>query len=302
MNDDPGEALVERLRPQRRRRRGGFAALIPLILGALAALAATPAAPRTARPDQAAAAGVSHAIRTADPMDTRGRSVAAGVGSLRMAGRRPSPDLPGRAVVHLPRSSPLVVRRVAAGATAVFLGDSYTTGWNGAGIGSQGWPERVARARAWRAINLAVAGTGFMNPGWTNQPLGSRIATAIRLKPDIVVVAAGHNDSRWSTSTTALAADKAIDRLRHALPDALIVVVAPIWPSGHPPARCVALRDDLRREARSVDAVFIDPLAEAWFAGANRRLIGADGIHPTNAGHRRIAERVLADLAGSGLG
>jgi phospholipase/lecithinase/hemolysin len=57
------------------------------------------------------------------------------------------------------------------------------------------------------------------------------------------------------------------------------------------------LRDHLRRTATGVGALFVDPLAERWFAGADHRFIGPDGVHPTNAGHRHIADEVLADLA-----
>lgn len=42
--------------------------------------------------------------------------------------------------------------------------------------------------------------------------------------------------------------------------------------------------------------MFIDPLRGGWFAGAAHALISNDGIHPTNAGHRHIAELVLAAL------
>jgi len=155
----------------------------------------------------------------------------------------------------------------------------------------------VAASRGWRAVNLAVPGTGFLNPGWTNQPLASRIAAAIRLEPDVVVVASGHNDSRWSASATADAADAAIRRLRRALPDAVFVIVAPIWQDGSPPQRCLILRDRLRARAAAIGAIFIDPLAGRWFAGSRHHLIGPDRLHPTDAGHRFMAARVLAALA-----
>ncbi len=48
--------------------------------------------------------------------------------------------------------------------------------------------------------------------------------------------------------------------------------------------------------AAAVGGIFIDPLAEGWFAGAAHRFIGPDGIHPTDAGHARIAARILARL------
>jgi lysophospholipase L1-like esterase len=202
-----------------------------------------------------------------------------------------------RSDVRIGRPVPVGTAQSLAGAKAVFLGDSFTTGWNGAGLGPRGWPALVGRQLGWRTVNLAVAGTGFMNPGWTSQTVGSRVPAAIRQKPDIVFIAAGHNDSRWSAATTARASDMVLDRLHRALPNAVLVIVAPIWPSGSPPMRCLDLRDHLRRRARSLDAIFIDPLADRWFAGSRHRMIGPDGIHPTDAGYRYIAERVLKAIA-----
>ena len=203
-----------------------------------------------------------------------------------------------RAVVVTPQAAPRVVRRPTNGMTAVFLGDSYTTGWRGAGVGGRAWPVLVGRAKGWRTVTLAVAGTGFINPGWTGQPLGSMVPAAARQHPDVVVIASGHNNSRWSASATGAAADRAIDGLRRALPHAIFVIVGPIWQDGAPPLRCLVLRDHLRRKAAAIGAVFIDPLAEGWFAGTNHRFIGPDGLHPTDAGHAHMARLVLDDLAG----
>jgi lysophospholipase L1-like esterase len=196
--------------------------------------------------------------------------------------------------------TPGIVLLPAAGAKAVFLGDSYTTGWNRGGVGARGWPQIVGGTRGWQTVNLAVAGTGFVNRGSTNQPVRSMVAEAIRQRPDIVFVAAGHNDTHWTGAVTGEAADDVVERLHRALPEAVLVIVAPIWHTGHPPARSVGLRDHLRREAAAIGAVFIDPLGEGWFAGSAHRFIGRDGVHPTDAGHRHIAELVLADLAGPG--
>ncbi len=153
----------------------------------------------------------------------------------------------------------------------------------------------MARDLGWKVTNLAVAGTGFANPGWTGQPLRTRLAATVRSKPQVVVVATGHNDSRYGAAAVS-AARRDLARLRRQLPDAAIVVIAPIWANGSPPATMLRLRTALRREARAIHAVFIDPLSGAWFAGASHRFISGDGIHPTNAGHRHIAQLVLRSL------
>jgi lysophospholipase L1-like esterase len=294
-------------------------ALAFVLTGVASALMAPVARPVEADGVAAVAIGPS---RTSAMNAASGSAVASAVrGVLAGVGRGPTDAMP-QSTVRIPdselRSEPIPVvqgvahppipmkaprpatrapARMPAGSTAVFLGDSFTSGWNGAGLGGHGWPAIVAASRGWRSIDLAVPGTGFLNPGWTNQPLASRVAAAVRLKPDIVVVASGHNDSRWSASATADAADAAIRRLRRALPDAVFVIVAPIWQNGSPPQRCLILRDRLRARAATIRAIFIDPLADRWFAGSRHQLIGPDGLHPTDAGHRFMARRVLAALA-----
>ena len=288
---------MERHHAHRHRRRGRLAALIPLTIGAIALLAASlPAStPHDAGPNLSADAhaavdaGSRLAAATARPGSGR---------ELPIVERAATASHAGRPTVTVSQPKAGVEARAIAGGKAVFLGDSYTTGMAGEGVGARGWPRLVGRARHWQTVNLAVAGTGFINPGWTNQPVGSRVAAAIRQKPDIVFLASGHNDSRWSAAATGRAADQVIDRLHRALPKAVLVILAPIWSNGSPPQRCLDLRDHLRRKAASIGAVFIDPLAGRWFAGSAQRFIGPDGIHPTDAGHRRIADFVLAGISG----
>jgi lysophospholipase L1-like esterase len=123
------------------------------------------------------------------------------------------------------------------------------------------------------------------------------VASVLRARPGIVFVAGGHNDNRYGVRTTAKAADAVLRRLRRGLPDAVIVVIGPIWGNGSPPASIRGIRSELRRSAAAIGAMFVDPIRDGWFAGSARRLILADGIHPSDAGHRRIAALVLAALS-----
>ena len=276
------------------------AAFVALAIGTLILAPSAPAP----QPGVALLASGAERVAVPEPASTVLNEDLAAARTLPPTSRpSPTPDTSdaafplGRAAVSIPDPAPNVEAR-AARSKVVFLGDSYTTGWNGAGTGRRGWPALVAQTLGWQTANLAVAGTGFMNPGWTGQTVGSRVAAAIRYQPDIVVVAAGHNDSRWSAATTARAADAVLDRLHRALPNAVLVVVAPIWSNAWPPTRCLDLRDHLRQKARSIGAIFVDPLRDRWFAGSRQRLIGPDGIHPTDAGHRYIAGRIMAAIAG----
>ena len=204
----------------------------------------------------------------------------------------PAPDAevhPGAVASFAPVRAP-IARRLAA-----FLGDSYTSGYLGTGEGSDGWPAIVSGSQGWRMVNLAAPGIGFVNPGWT-APIRTQVVESVRLKPDLVVVAAGHNDEHYGTDRTARAADVALEELGDGLPAAILVVIGPIWYDGSPVPAIVALRDHLRARAAAIGALFIDPITGRWFAGSNHEFIGADGVHPTNAGHRHIARLLLAAL------
>ncbi|HEY2195803.1 MAG TPA: hypothetical protein VGH76_26375 [Actinomycetospora sp.] len=48
--------------------------------------------------------------------------------------------------------------------------------------------------------------------------------------------------------------------------------------------------------ARAAGLPYVDAIAEGWFTDAQASLIGADHIHPTWAGHARIADLLGADL------
>ena len=186
----------------------------------------------------------------------------------------------------------------ATQAVAAFLGDSYSTGYNGFGLGAAGWPAIVSAALGLAPLNRAVAGTGFVNPGWTSQPIRTRLDAVIRAHPRVVFLAGGHNDRRYGAQAALAAAAPVIDRLHAELPASVLVIVGPIWQSGSVPAALRSLNDGLRQKAASIGVAFIDPVRGGWFAGAWQQLISADGIHPTNAGHRHIADLVLEALAG----
>jgi lysophospholipase L1-like esterase len=249
------------------------------------AAAAAPAVSWTALPRGARQAGVPSCRAVSTVRATRAPAgripvVAAGAGSTATSpGTDPSAGAAAR------------TRPVAA-----FLGDSYTSGYNGAGYGRAGWPAIVSASLGLRPLNRAVPGTGFVNPGWTDQPIRSRVGALLRADPRIVFLAGGHNDRRFSTAATRAAAIAVIDRLHRALPDARLVVIGPIWSGDVAPASLLRLRDALRRKAAAVGALFVDPIRGRWLAGAAKRFIGPDGLHPTNAGHRHIAALVLRAL------
>ena len=191
---------------------------------------------------------------------------------------------------------------IAAGDTAaVFLGDSYTQGW-GASEPDRRWSALVAHDAGWVEVNQGQGGTGFV----ATSGLGGcglvycptyleRVPDVIAVHPDVVVIAGGQND------LTALAADPdavraavdaTYDQVRDGLPQARIVAVGP---STAQPGNALIVELDgwVRAAAARVGAEYlslIDPPV------IDQESVAPDGVHVTDAGHRAIAERVLAGI------
>ena len=75
-----------------------------------------------------------------------------------------------------------------------------------------------------------------------------------------------------------------------------IVVIGPVWTDPDPPPDVLQTRDVIQTEAGSKGAIFVDPIAEGWFRD-NPDLIGSDGVHPTDAGHAYMADKIAPLIA-----
>ena len=99
------------------------------------------------------------------------------------------------------------------------------------------------------------------------------------------------NDSVASPSALASAARDTFAKTKAAAPAAKLLVIGPVALSPSPPPEIARIPGILRDEAQAVGAVFVDPIAEGWLA-TNPELIGSDGVHPNDAGHQYLAERI----------
>jgi lysophospholipase L1-like esterase len=68
-------------------------------------------------------------------------------------------------------------------------------------------------------------------------------------------------------------------------------VIGPPWLTANPPPAVLKIRDSLREQAVAIGALFVDPIAEGSFVGRGD-LIGQDGVHPTDAGHVYMADKI----------
>jgi len=184
------------------------------------------------------------------------------------------------------------------------VGDSYTTGGELGGLGSKGWTTRAWQLLARQGIAVApdVAAEGGAGYG-TRGNHGSVFEdlTADVVKPDdaLVVFFGSRNDQGVDPTQLSVLAWGTFQLARRTAPSAKFMVIGPPWPTADPPDAVLRIRDALKYQAGVVGATFIDPIAQGWFVG-RPELIGKDGVHPTDAGHSYMAEKI-APLIGAQL-
>ncbi|RFS81046.1 SGNH/GDSL hydrolase family protein [Actinomadura spongiicola] len=190
----------------------------------------------------------------------------------------------------------------------MFLGDSYTVGDRGLDPEAT-FASATARLLGWQVVAAGRAGAGFVNKsagaaylGLFEGQLGWRPA------PDLLIVSGGHNDWRVPAPQVAAAAHLVLDRAKRRWPGTHIVLMGPLWGSGEPTPGAVAVRNALKHLAGQLAVPFVDPIGERWITGTRKartgnafRFIKRDGTHPTPAGHRYMATRLVSDLQRLGL-
>lgn len=205
------------------------------------------------------------------------------------------PAHPGR-VRQLTIDTPL--SRVAV------IGDSYTNGTDWGGLGAAGWP-----ARAWDILagqgrpvvsDVAAEGrAGYGVRGDRGSLFWDLTTRAVRPDDRLVVFFGSRNDQPVDVTEVVNQARGAFDLVRVIAPNARLLVIGPPWPTADVPVPILRIRDALASVARSSGARFVDPLEERWFVG-RPDLIAPDGVHPTDAGHQYLAEKI-ARLMGAQL-
>jgi len=184
------------------------------------------------------------------------------------------------------------------------IGDSYTTGGDLGGLGSNGWA-----ARAWQLLarqglpvtaNVAAeGGAGYGTRGNHGSVFEDLTADAVKPDDALVVFFGSRNDQGVDPTQLSVLAYGTYQLARRTAPSAKFLVIGPPWPTADPPDTVLRIRDALKYQAGVAGATFIDPIAAGWFVG-RPELIGKDGIHPTDAGHAYMAAKI-APLIGAQL-
>ena len=176
------------------------------------------------------------------------------------------------------------------------IGDSYTTGGDLGGLGSNGWA-----ARAWQLLarqglpvtaNVAAeGGAGYGTRGNHGSVFEDLTADAVKPDDALVVFFGSRNDQWVDPTQLSVLAYGTYQLARRTAPSAKFLVIGPPWPTADPPDTVLRIRDALKYQAGVAGATFIDPIANGWFVG-RPDLIGKDGIHPNDAGHAYMAEMI----------
>lgn len=189
-------------------------------------------------------------------------------------------------------------------ARVAVIGDSYTTGGEEGGLGPKGWTARAWQMLAAQGLPIsadvgAEGGAGYGTRG--NRGSIFEDLTSRTVEPDdvLVVFYGSRNDQRVEPTQLSILTYGTFQLARRTAPSAKLLVIGPPWPTADPPAEVLRIRDILRYQADIAGATFVDPIAEGWFVG-KVGLIGADGVHPTDAGHAYMAGKI-APLIGAAI-
>ena len=177
------------------------------------------------------------------------------------------------------------------------VGDSYTTGTDEGGWGSNTWTNRtwltLARQGVQVAPEVASEGrAGYVVRGDHGSVFEDLTNRAVHPDDALVVFFGSRNDHGVDPAQMAGMAHDTFDLARRIAPSAKpALVIGPPWPTAYPPIDVLYVRDALRGQANDLGATFVDPISEGWFVG-RPDLIGPDGVHPNDAGHAYMAEKI----------
>jgi len=177
------------------------------------------------------------------------------------------------------------------------IGDSYTGGSDMGGSGTAGWPALVAaKLQASeppaRMTMVRSGGFGYVGRGRTGNSgstFGEMVPQAVRPTTDLIVFFGSVNDS--SEQGVGAAAAKAFADAKTIAPDAKLLVVGAAWMNDRLPVSILANRDGVKEATEAAGGVFVDPIAEDWLMH-RPDLIGSDLVHPTDGGHRLLADKI----------
>jgi hypothetical protein len=139
------------------------------------------------------------------------------------------------------------------------------------------------------------------NSGWVKssrkdaRTFAEHLFKAAGTRDRLVVLFGGRDeDAGIPAEQLAVAVQRTLAVAKEKAPQASILVIGPAWTAwqdNEPSPEVLLVRDTVKARAEADGAVFIDPIAERWFAD-RPDLIGSDGVNPTNEGHVYMADKI----------
>jgi lysophospholipase L1-like esterase len=206
------------------------------------------------------------------------------------------PVLPGRAHAYHLASQDMRVKRIAV------VGDSYTTGTDEGGWGPRSWTSRAWQGLSSRGLRVAAdvaaeGKAGYGVPGDHGSFYKDLTARAARPDDLLVLFFGSRNDQAADPGALTDRVRETFDLARSLAPTAGFLVIGPPWPTADVPEPVLRVRNILGAAARAAGADFVDPIGGRWFVG-RPDLIGPDGVHPNDAGHKYMADKIAPLIFG----
>jgi lysophospholipase L1-like esterase len=176
------------------------------------------------------------------------------------------------------------------------IGDSYTTGTDEGGLGPKSWTALAWHTLAQRGVRIAAdvaaeGGAGYGVPGDHGSIFEDLTGRAVKQDDALLVFFGSRNDQGVDPEMLAGRARDTFDLARILAPSARFLVIGPPWPTADVPESILQIRDVLNAAARTAGAAFVDPIGDRWFVD-RPDLIGPDGVHPNDAGHQYLADKI----------
>jgi lysophospholipase L1-like esterase len=173
------------------------------------------------------------------------------------------------------------------------VGDSYTGGSDMNSSQGTLWPSLVGADLHVAVESFAVGGSGYVTRAAGTTDRTTFVDRAAEVDPaSTEVIFFGSRNDNTDPATVRAAAVRAFTVAARRAPHARLVVIGPAWTDSSPPAGILADRDAVHAAAEQAQAVWVDPLTADWFPTGAAGLIGSDGVHPTDAGHKHLRDLI----------
>lgn len=221
-------------------------------------------------------------------MPRRARSRVAGV----VAGIVLAATLGGCATAPVPPFTP--APSGTAGKLLVAVGNSFVGGSPMDSGTARRWPGLVATRLGMRLDVISAGASGYADPGdhdFTYRDLVREIPS----DADVVVIMGSDDDATHPPEEIEREARVALGEAVVRAPHAQIIVTSTPWVEKDPDRGILNTRDAVRAVATELGLEYIDGLG-TWLVTGPPGQIGADGLHPTDLGHARLADALVGPI------